>query len=267
MAIQRGPYGTGFVKRLGNTVGYKMGGGKYGIVAYQPEVINPQTLNQRIQRAKFTFLRKVSANLRGEALRGLENQPYTGWPQAFMSMNMDSVTYQVSDNQITIDERISCEKMILSQGYETMPRYNLNQCVGGDFSTVLQTPKVEGANRPDGVIVVICVDKGVGMAGYEAQVFDWGYVTDSQSYYSTGTKHVSIIHPTQDPATYAYSIFVWAYNYRYVNSGFSRPALAFESEFGGTNGVLTMSSVAGVRRQRRAYSSTLAYGAVNIPRQ
>lgn len=63
MAKQRGPVASTFTGRVGNVVGAKMKGGEYVTRSYQPSVKNPNTLRQRISRAKMAMASQLGAVL------------------------------------------------------------------------------------------------------------------------------------------------------------------------------------------------------------
>lgn len=265
MGIQRGPYGTGFVKRLGNTVGYKKGNGEYGINAYQPEVINPRTYPQRVQRVKFAFLRTLSAGFAGEALRGLMNQPYTSWPHAFMAMNMPYTMLKSEPGDPEIDVVVTCRQLMLSQGYEQRPFYNLNHCGAGVFETDICTYKNDGSMRPDGVIAVIGVDKKVGTSGYVFQVYDWGYIQEDGVVYSTKNKQVEILYPDGDPRSDSYNVYMWFYNYRFADGKRRTLNPTVSVSAGQTNNSIEMQTLTDVIGTRRVFSPTAFCVAPNIP--
>lgn len=264
MAIQRGPFGNGFVKRLGSTVGYKIGGGKYGMSAYQPEVRNPQTIPQRVQRAKFSFLRTLAKQFTNAGLLGLEREPYAQVAQAFMSLNMPKVIVSGSPSVVEVDVYATCPDIVLSNGYEVAPSYNLNSLSSGVLSTEIRTLIMGGNAKPDGVIVVVGVDKMMGIAGYEAQIYDYGYTSTSGTSYTTGTKEIRVLYPGRNPETDDYSVYVWFYNYRYVGG---RVKLG-DGEW--TAGVsqdierIGLSSSASLVGAVRRYSPTAFFSATNI---
>lgn len=216
MAILRGPYGTGYVKRLGATVGQKAGNGKYKIYAYQPEVRNPQTLPQRVQRAKFSFLRTLAKQFTNAGLLGLEREPYATLAQAFMSLNMPKVVINGTASVAQVDVYETCPDIVLSNGYEVTPNYNINRLQAGVLTTEIRTPMMGSNAKPDGVIVVVGVDKLIGVAGYEVQIYDYGYTGTSANTWTTGDKTISVLLPGGNPASDSYSAYVWFYNYRYV---------------------------------------------------
>lgn len=264
MAIQRGPYGTGFVKKLGNTIGYKMGGGKYGMSAYQPDVRNPQTVSQRVQRAKFSFLRTLAKQFTNAGLLGLEREPYATLAQAFMSLNMPKVIVRDTASVVQVDVYETCPDMMLSNGYEVAPRYNLNTLRAGVLSTEIVTPMMGSNAKPDGVIVVVGVDKLMGVAGYEVQIYDYGYTGVSANYWSTGEKSISVLYPGYNPATDDYRVYVWFYNYRYVGGKVKIGDDRWTASVSQNVDHIGISSPASLVGAVRRYSPTAFFSAVNI---
>lgn len=265
MAIQRGPYGTGFVKRLGNTVGYKMGGGKYGMSAYQPEVINPRTVPQRVQRAKFAFLRKLGGMFGDIALMGLERQPYNTLSQAFMGVNMPLVVMYGSPYEDEVNVALTADALKLSMGYEPAPRADLNSLVGGSFQFELRVPANDGTLPPDEAIIVLAVDKMIGQDGYNAQVVRCAFTSDGGNYYTTGTKTVTINTGEIDPSTTAFMLYAYAYAVRYGGVSLN----GFRSEMGVDQvqgeDAITYSSTASKTFTRHYFSPTIQFGTQNIP--
>lgn len=265
MAIQRGPYGTGFVKRLGNTVGYKMGGGKYGMSAYQPEIINPRTVPQRVQRAKFAFLRKLGGMFGNVALMGLERQPYNTLSQAFMGVNMPLVMMYGEPYEDEVNVALTADVLKLSMGYEPTPYADLNNLVEGVFRFELRVPANDGTLPPDEAIIALAVDKLIGQDGYNAQVVRCAFTSDGGNYYTTGTKTVSINTGELDPSVTAFRLYAYAYAVRYGGVSLN----GFQSEMG-VNQVqgedaITYSSTATKIFTRHYFSPTIQFGTNNIP--
>lgn len=256
MAIQRGPFGNGFVKRLGSTVGYKLGGGRYGISAYQPEVRNPQSLLQRVQRAKFLFLRTLAKQFTNAGLIGLEREPYAQLAQAFMSLNMPKVIMITSPSVVQVDVYETCPDIILSSGYEVSPLIVATTLDRGQLTFSVMTSKTGSENKPDGVIVVVAVDKMMGVPGYEVQLYDYGYDQQDNRRWYTSEKRVTCIWPGADVTTNAFSAYIWAYNYRYVGGKLKVGASTWGSASLLGGAAISMSSPAGVVGAYRRYSPT-----------
>lgn len=257
MAIQRGPFGNGFVKRLGSTVGYKLGGGRYGMSAYQPEVRNPQTLPQRVQRAKFYFLRTLAKQFTNAGLIGLEREPYAQVAQAFMSLNMPKVTMISSPSVVQVDVYETCPDIMLSSGYEVTPLVVTTALDRGELTFSVMTSKTGAENKPDGVVVVVAVDKMMGVSGYEVQLYDYGYDLQDNRRWYTSDKRVTCVWPGGDVTTMDFRAYIWAYNYRYVGGKLKLGVNTWGSAslWGGT--AISMSSPAGVVGAYRRYSPTV----------
>ena len=169
-----------------------------------------------MQRAKFSFLRTLSAGFAGDALRGLENQPYTGLPQAFMSMNMDGVELVPGLDYVKIDFMLSCTNMKLSQGYESAPVVVNKECIGGALKLELGCYASDNGIRPDGVIAVVGVGQMLGQPGYHFQVYDWGFAHEHGNMWITDEQTVEMIYPDGDAVRDNYTVLIWLYDYRYV---------------------------------------------------
>lgn len=265
MAIQRGPYGSFFIKRLGNTVGYKKGNGEYGINAYQPNVANPRTYAQQVQRAKFSFLRTLSAGFAGDALRGLENQPYTGLPQAFMSMNMDGVELVPGLDYVKIDFMLSCANMKLSQGYLSAPVMVNKECVGGTLKLELGCYSGSDGVRPDGVIVVVGVGQMLGLPGYRFQVYDWGFEHEHGDMWLTDEQTVNMIYPDGDAVRDGYTVLIWMYNYRYVGGKVGHVVETIGVRRDHEDRFITYASEGSLIGYRKQYSATVFDTQENTP--
>lgn len=265
MAIQRGPYGTGFVKRLGNTVGYKMGGGKYGMSAYQPEIINPRTVPQRVQRAKFAFLRKLGGMFGNVALMGLERQPYNTLSQAFMGVNMPLVMMYGEPYEDEVNVALTADVLKLSMGYEPTPYANLNNLVEGVFSFELRVPANDGNLPPDEAIIALAVDKLIGQDGYNAQVIRCAFTSDGHGNYTTGTKTVTVNTGELDPSVSAFRLYAYAYAVRYGGVSLNGFQSEMKTEQVHGEDAITYSSTATKTFTRHYFSPTIQFGANNIP--
>lgn len=216
MAILRGPFGTGYVKRLGGTVGQKAGDGKYKIYAYQPEVINPRSYGQRVQRAKFIFLGKMAGIYTDAGLVGLERQPYKSVRTAFMSLNMPNVVMGTAPDDETVNVGASAEAMILSKGYEPAPSL-LPMMTSYTNMRLSATTFYNGLDAaPDVFVYVILVDKGIGVADYVAQVGSIAYTSREESRARIIAQEITV---RLDGIVYQgqrLTYYVYGYNMRYA---------------------------------------------------
>lgn len=216
MAIQRGPYGTGFVRKLGNTVGYKIGGGRYGIAAYQPAVINPKSVKQNTQRAKFTFLQQFGALLQRGSLEGLENLGYKKVRNAFNSINIGQLTVENPGTNPKVNVDVAAPLLQLSRGYEPAPGISVGTADGTTLKVGAGTYYSDGVNRPDMVRIVIVCANAMGNVGYAAQVVDIAYTSFAGGYASTDNVEVFCETGGIDPSHNNLTYYLWAYNIRYV---------------------------------------------------
>lgn len=216
MGIQRGPFGTGFVRKLGNTVGYKIGGGRYGIAAYQPTVINPKSVKQNTQRAKFTFLQQFGALLQRGSLEGLENMGYKKVRNAFNSVNIGQLTVENPGTNPKVNVDVAAPLLQLSRGYEPMPAVGVGSVNGSTLKITAGSFYSEGVNRPDAARIVIVCANAMGTVGYAAQVVDLTYTSFADGYASTNTVEVLCETGGIDPSHNDLTYYIWAYNIRYV---------------------------------------------------
>lgn len=216
MAIQRGPFGTGFTGRMGNVVGVKLGGGKYGIYPYQPNVINPKSVKQNTQRAKFTFLQQFGALLQRGSLEGLENMGYKKVRNAFNSVNIGQLTVQNPGTNPKVNVDVAAPLLQLSRGYEPTPGISVNSSNGSTLKLTADTNYSEGFNRPDMVRIVIVCANAMGNVGYAAQVVDVAYTHFADGIASTDAVEALCETGGIDPSGNDLTYYVWAYNIRYV---------------------------------------------------
>lgn len=221
MAILRGPYGTGYVKRLGSTVGQKAGDGKYKIYAYQPEVINPRSYGQRVQRAKFSFLGYMAGMFTDAGLVGLERQPYTSLRTAFMSLNMKNVVMNDAPDDESVNVSQSASLVMLSKGYEPAPatvpilrNYNTLSLNG-------QTVYSDKSQAPDVFIGVIIIDKLIGIQDYFAQVVTAAYSVRGATRASFAVDDIRLDTRVLPSSGTTYTVYVYGYNMRYTGNRLS----------------------------------------------
>lgn len=221
MAILRGPYGTGYVKRLGATVGQKAGDGKYKIYAYQPEVINPRSYGQRVQRAKFSFLGYMAGMFTNAGLVGLERQPYVNLRTAFMSLNMKNVVMNAAPDDESVNVSQSAELVMLSKGYEAAPKmvpilrtYNVLSLNG-------QTTYSDISQAPDVFVGVIIIDKLIGITDYYAQVVTATYSVRGATRASFAVDDIRLDTRTLPSTGETWRVYVYGYNMRYTGNRLS----------------------------------------------
>lgn len=221
MAILRGPYGTGYVKRLGATVGQKAGQGKYKIYAYQPEVVNPRSYGQRVQRAKFSFLGYMAGMFTDAGLVGLERQPYTSLRNAFMSLNMKNVVMNAAPDDESVNVSQSAELVMLSKGYEPAPKMVSILRSYNTLSLNGQTTYSDLSQAPDVFIGVIIIDKLIGIQDYFAQVVTATYSTRGATRASFALDDIRIDTRALPATGETYRVYVYGYNMRYTGNRLS----------------------------------------------
>lgn len=221
MAFLRGPFGTGYVKKLGVTVGQKAGDGKYKIYAYQPKVINPRSYGQRVQRAKFSFLGYMAGMFTNAGLVGLERQPYTSLRTAFMSLNMSNVVMNAAPDDESVNVSQSAQSVILSKGYEAPPSMLPMLTVYNRLSLTVRTAYSDLSQAPDVFVGVVIIDKLIGAQDYFAQVVTKTYTTKGNTSASITPFDIDLDTRSLDPAEERYTVYVYGYNIRYVSSRLS----------------------------------------------
>lgn len=219
MALLRGPFGTGYVKRLGGTVGYKAGKGRYGIYAYQPDVINPRTEPQRIQRAKFSFLTKVAAMIGDAALRGLEHQPYKTLRTAFVALNMPYVQMNTSGDPTTVNPYLTLEDMIISVGGEPVPINSLATFSQAGCKLGATARVNPGEKAPDVCRWIILCPRLMDVPGYAAQVVEAAFVSTGRDEYAATSETFTLDTYGQIIWGNRVQFFVYQYSLRYAPVG------------------------------------------------
>ena len=214
MAELRGAYGTGFVRRLGNVVGMFAGNGRYKIVNYNPNVYNPRTEAQLIQRAKFSFLGRLAAVLGKDALAGMSNLGYVQLAHAFISRNMAGVVMDTRQDPTQVMPALSLENMLLSAG--SLPACLFTLQDGGQCRVQFDGQCVYNSDRdkPDGVIITLVVLNSIGEEGYHANV----YQVPVSQYADGQAQFREVLLPVTDfgnsDADHNISVAVYVYPYR-----------------------------------------------------
>lgn len=212
MAILRSVYGSGFVKRIGNVVGQKAGEGKYRISSYQPEVVNPRTTPQQVQRSKFSFLGKLAVIMGENALIGWSNTKYRTTQLAFISRNMPNVKMDILGDPTQVNPTLTMPAMMLSDGGLITPTLLL---AGANESTVeVEAKTVYGmeGNRPTSVIIVAVCMTEVSRPGYRASVAEYDYTKEEDGEVATGTHQLPVDVGTGATPPTGFPVVVFAYN-------------------------------------------------------
>ena len=177
MAILRSAYGSGFVKRVGNVIGQKAGDGKYRISAYQPDVTNPKSTAQQVQRSKFSFLGKLAVILGNEALVGMSNTKYRTTQLAFISKNIANVVMQVIGDPTQVDPVLSMSRLQMSDGGVVTPQLSLDTVSESVVSVVATTQYSIDSMRPTSVVLVAFCYSELSRPGYRATVTTANYIS------------------------------------------------------------------------------------------
>ena len=177
MAILCGPYGSGFRKRVGQTVGQYIGKGQYRISQYIDKIINPKTVPQQVQRSKFSFLGKLAVILGNEALVGMSNTKHRTTQLAFISKNIPNVVMQVIGDPTQVDPILSMRRLQMSDGGVVTPRLTL-ECVSESVVRVTATtPYSIDSMRPTSVVLVAFCYSELSRPGYRASVTTANYIS------------------------------------------------------------------------------------------
>lgn len=212
MAILRSAYGSGFVKRLGNVVGQKAGKGKYRISAYQPEVSNPRTEAQQVQRSKFSFLGKMAVVFGEYALLGLKNTKYRTTQLAFITKNMPEVRMMVIGDPTVVDPTLTLSRVMLSDGGVMQPALTVS--AAGETKVTLRVDTSYGIveNRPTAVMVAAVCLSEVSRPGYRASVVKLDYSRYVDGIATTDMIELPVdVGDGQVPPT-GFPVVVFAYN-------------------------------------------------------
>lgn len=212
MAILRSAYGSGFVKRLGNVVGQKAGDGKYRISAYQPDVSNPKSTAQQVQRSKFSFLGKLAVILGNDAIVGFSNTRYRSAQTAFISTNLPNVVMQVIGDPTEVNPTITLGKMELSSGGMVTPSLRLGVVDTNTFEVTADTRYGMEDNRPTSVVLAAICMSEVSRKGYRAAVMVADYNKFDGGAASTAAFKMQVdVGSGQVPAG-GFPVVVFAYN-------------------------------------------------------
>lgn len=256
MALLRGPYGTGYVKRLGATVGQKAGQGRYKIYAYQPEVINPRSYGQRVQRAKFSFLGYMAGMFTDAGLVGLERQPYTSLRTAFMSLNMKNVVMNAAPDDESVNVSQSAELVMLSKGYEASPKMVPQLTAYNNLKLNGQTSYSDLSQAPDVFIGVIIIDALIGIQDYFAQVVTATYSVRGATRASFEVPDVRLDTRTLPSSGQAYRVYVYGYNMRYTGNRLSAGSDSFGFDAAAQQPAFELTSAARNLYAKHLYSPT-----------
>ena len=269
MAYLRGPFGTGYVKRLGGTIGQKAGNGQYKIYAYQPDVYNPRTDAQILQRAKFTFCTQLAALFTDDALVGLERQPYANLRTAFLSLNIKQVAVNELITPNEVDVYASCPLMVLSKGYEPAPYVASMNIHRGELTADLRVAVPNSSLPPDEMIITILVPKAIGQSGYNAQVMRVActYMQEGQGYkeYRARLTDFEVHAGDVDLTTDSPLVSLYAYTVRYESKN---RTLGDSSMAGGTGlqgGLVSFNQSYRLMYARHFYSNTMYIEKNNDP--
>ena len=219
MAIQRGPFGANFTGKLGQTVGIKLGGGKYGVYAYQPTIINPKTVKQNTQRARFTFVQQFGGVLGNLALQGLEGMRYKKVRNAFNSVNVENLVVSNPGTDPKVNLLLSAPKLKLSHGYEPTPVLNITDEGTPVIKVTATTIYSPSGPHPDAVRVVVYVPEASQYNGYTAQVLDLAYTIFNDGQARTVTANINLDLMGQQPQGATLDVLVYSYNIRYEQKG------------------------------------------------
>lgn len=212
MAILRSVYGSGFVKRIGNVVGQKAGEGKYRISSYQPEVVNPRTNPQQVQRSKFSFLGKLAVIMGNNAIIGWSNAKYRTTQLAFISRNMPNVTMDILGDPTQVNPTLTIPAMMLSDGGLITPSLELSATNESTVEVIARTVYGIENNRPTSVIVVAVCLTEVSRTGYRASVAEYDYTKDVDGEVATASHELPVdVGSGATPPT-GFPIVVFAYN-------------------------------------------------------
>lgn len=177
MAILRSAYGSGFVKRVGNVIGQKAGDGKYRISAYQPDVTNPRSTAQQVQRSKFSFLGKLAVILGNEALVGMSNTKYRTTQLAFISRNIANVAMQVIGDPTQVDPVLTMRLLQMSDGGVVTPQLSLEIGSESVVNVTVGTAYSIDSMRPTSVVLVALCYSELSRPGYRATVATADYIS------------------------------------------------------------------------------------------
>lgn len=220
MAILRSVYGSGFVKRIGNVVGQKAGDGKYRISSYQPEVVNPRTSPQQVQRSKFSFLGKLAVIMGNDAIVGWSNAKYRTAQLAFISRNMPHVLMDVLDDPTKVNPTLTMPAMQLSDGGLIQPSLSLSSGDDSSFEVEVSTAYGMETNRPTSVIIAAVCLTEVSRPGYRAAVVELDYTKTVDNVAYTRAEKVTVDVGAGETPPSGFPVVVFAYNVQLPLGGY-----------------------------------------------
>lgn len=215
MGLQRGPFGSGFIKKLGQTVGFKAGGGEYGIRAYQSEVKNPRTSAQTSQRARFNWCAKMAAVLGNEALVGLSNQRERTVRQAFSALNIDRLQMDSLINPEQVDALGSAMNIKLSMGSVVWASPVLTSSTHNMIKIHPESFYGQEANRPDEMIVVAVLVDRLQEEGYRAAWIRIPYTKFTDGIASADDVELLVSMPVNSQQGFTQECVAYYYNVKY----------------------------------------------------
>lgn len=215
MALQRGPFGSGYIKKLGQTVGFKAGDGEYGIRAYQPMVTNPRTEAQTSQRARFNWCAKMAAVLGNEALVGLSNQREHTVRQAFSALNIDRLQMNSLINPEQVDALGSAMQIKLSMGSVVWASPVLTSSAHNVIGIHPESFYGQEANRPDELIVVAIIVERLQEEGYRAAWMRIPYTNFTDGIASADDVKLMVSMPVSSQQGFTQECVAYCYNVKY----------------------------------------------------
>lgn len=154
---------SGFVGRMGNIVGRKgVGDTGYVVSAYQPQVLNPRTEGQVVQRTAFSMLVSLAKLFSRNLLVGLAASGRSkggNWLSAFIAANYHAIVRDATGTAVTINYR----DLVLSIGSEARPTMQYSEVEEADSLltrlSVNVASEMTDSERAKG-IRVICLIEG-----------------------------------------------------------------------------------------------------------
>lgn len=258
MAILRSVYGSGFVKRIGNVVGQKAGEGKYRISSYQPEVVNPRTTPQQVQRSKFSFLGKLAVIMGDSAIIGWSNTKYRTTQLAFISRNMPNVKMDILGDPTQVNPTLTMPAMMLSDGGLITPSLELSATNESTINVIARTAYGMEANRPTSVIIVAVCLTEVSRPGYRASVAEYDYTKDMDGVIATVAHELPVDVGTGATPPTGYQVVVFAYNKQLPLGGYrSHYGNVEATQVGGVDAFAAVDTIK-ANSGRAIYSKTMS---------
>lgn len=212
MAILCGPYGSGFRKRVGQTVGQYIGNGQYRISQYIDKITNPKTVAQQVQRSKFSFLGKLAVILGNEALVGMSNTKHRTTQLAFISKNIANVAMQVIGDPTQVDPVLTMRLLQLSDGGVVTPQLSLASVRPSTVSVTVSTPYSIDSMRPTSIVLVAFCYSEMSRQGYRATVTTTDFIRYDNHVAKTDDVIMDIDVGTDVPPSLGFPCVVLAYN-------------------------------------------------------